>query len=101
MSKSIESIIKQFSLMIKEEFSPHSRVILFGSYAKGKQKKWSDIDVAVVLPKGNKIGEIEKRMRIMSLDIDDRINPFTFTARDMEENSPLTWEIKQHGIEVV
>lgn len=100
MSQSIKSIVKQFSLMVKKEFFPQSEVILFGSYAKGKQKRWSDIDVAVILPKIDKIGESEKHLRIRSLEIDERISPLIFTTQDMKKNSPLTWEIKQYGVKV-
>ena len=100
MNQSIKSIVEQFSLMVKEEFFPQSKVILFGSYAKGKQKKWSDIDVAVILPKINKILEAEKHLRIRSLEIDERISPLIFTTKNMRENSPLVWEIKQHGVEI-
>lgn len=100
MSKKIKSVLKEFSNLVKNEFSAKSRVILFGSYAKGRQKAWSDLDVAVILPKVKKAFETEKYLRIKSLAIDERINPFVFTKRDLEENSPLVWEIKQYGVEI-
>lgn len=100
MSNKIQSVLKEFSSLVKKEFSAKSRVILFGSYAKGRQKAWSDLDVAVILPKVKKVFETEKYLRIRSLAIDERINPFVFTKMDLEENSPLVWEIKQYGVEI-
>jgi predicted nucleotidyltransferase len=29
---------------------PDAQVILFGSYARGEQRKWSDLDICIVMP---------------------------------------------------
>jgi predicted nucleotidyltransferase len=39
---------------------PVERVILFGSYAKGNPKKYSDIDIAVISPKFSRMNELER-----------------------------------------
>lgn len=43
---SFEDIIDKF-LSICKEYKGITKVILFGSYAKGKASKYSDIDVAI------------------------------------------------------
>lgn len=53
--KAIE-LVKSFLNHITKKHSIHS-VYLFGSYAKGTQKDYSDIDVALIL---NKISRYEK-----------------------------------------
>ena len=51
MSENILNKLKKFRYIIRNSISAKSQIILFGSFAKGKNKKWSDIDVAIVLPK--------------------------------------------------
>lgn len=97
MTEEIIERVKKFSKLVQDTFSPRSKVILFGSYAKGKNTKWSDIDVAVILPRVGDRLELEIDLRIKSLQIDDRINPFVFSFKELEENSPLMWEIKKYG----
>lgn len=57
---SIGSVLpKEFALELvrryKEVIAPHfdsaMKVMMFGSYAKGHPHEWSDIDVAVIVPK--------------------------------------------------
>ena len=39
--------IEKFITLLKDKISIE-RIILFGSYIRGEQKKWSDIDLAVI-----------------------------------------------------
>lgn len=84
-------------MIVKKNYSPDAKIILFGSYAKGKEKKWSDIDVAVILPKVKNSLDEEIKLRSLSYEVDERINPFVFSETDFRENSPLIWEIKKYG----
>ena len=43
----INEIIKGFVLMLRQEI-PIKKIILFGSYAHGQPKEYSDIDIAVI-----------------------------------------------------
>lgn len=97
MTQTIFKKLKKFIHLVQNTLSPKSKVILFGSYAKGKQKKWSDIDVAVVLPEVEDRLKLEVDLRLKSLIIDERINPFVFSRKEFQENSPLIWEIKKYG----
>ncbi len=36
--------------MISPRFNGQAKVVMFGSYSKGNPNKWSDIDVAVIVP---------------------------------------------------
>lgn len=58
--------IERFTDRLVEAYRPH-RVVLFGSYARGRARPDSDVDILVVMPfKGNgvrKAAEIVKRLR--------------------------------------
>lgn len=74
---------------------------LFGSYAKGSENKWSDIDVAVVSSDFSD-DRFEEGVRLMKLSshIDSRIEPVPFRPDSFSDDDPLAWEIKRHGIKV-
>jgi len=97
MNQSLISKLKKFSTLVQNTLSPKSEVILFGSYAKGKNKKWSDIDVAIIVPKVKNRLKSEVKLRVKAIKIDERINPFVFSFDELKENSPLIWEIKKYG----
>ena len=54
------SAIRRYARQVAEKFQP-DKVILFGSYAKGEQRKDSDVDLLVVMPAWN---ELSKAARI-------------------------------------
>lgn len=97
MTSNLSLKLKKFTQLVKVELSPKSNIILFGSFAKDENKKWSDIDIAIILPHVEDRLKMEIDLRLKSLQIDERINPFIFTYRELEGNSPLIWEIKKYG----
>ncbi|MBA3018135.1 MAG: nucleotidyltransferase domain-containing protein [Proteobacteria bacterium] len=66
----LEKILAQFITETKKRI-PVQKIILFGSYAKGTPKKWSDIDIAVISPKFADMDDLE-RIRLL-LDCAHRI----------------------------
>ena len=46
-------LVRRYKEAIASHFSPEMKVMMFGSYAKGHPNEWSDIDVAVIVPKVN------------------------------------------------
>lgn len=97
MTRHVAAKLKKFNDLVKNTLSPKSKIILFGSYAKGKNKEWSDIDVAIIVPKVKNRLKSEIDLRVKSLQIDETINPFIFSEDEFRENSPLIWEIKKYG----
>ncbi len=79
------------------------KVILYGSYAEGRNTKYSDIDVAIV---SNDFGKdrVEEKMSLFGLGsrIDPRLEPIPLTPRALQEDTwvPLIYEIKTKGIEL-
>lgn len=67
-----------------------------------KQRRWSDIDVAVISPDFS-TDRFEKRVQLMRITsrIDDRIEPVPFRPETFSKSDPLAFEIMKHGIRVV
>ncbi|MBI2459092.1 MAG: nucleotidyltransferase domain-containing protein [Parcubacteria group bacterium] len=104
MSKAeAKKIVKKYAKKLKAEKYPFSAIYLFGSFAKGTPRKWSDIDVAVVSKELNKRSAgAELKLWKFREGIDDRIEPHGFSPEDFKDYwNPMAHEIKKTGIRVV
>jgi len=79
------------------------KVILFGSFAKGTQHEWSDIDVALVADDFTGVGILDtprfSRINLQTPYI--RIEPITYSTDYFLESDPFIEEIKNTGIEII
>lgn len=77
------------------------RVVLFGSYAKGKQVKDSDIDIAVFSKDINDLNRREYMSLFLKHILKYRldIQPVAFSLKDYDSDSEdfITMEIKKKG----
>jgi predicted nucleotidyltransferase len=75
---------------------------LYGSFAKGTSRKWSDIDIAIVSSDFSD-DLFEERLLLMRLasTIDDRIEPRPFKKELFNRNDPLVDEIQKNGIRLI
>jgi uncharacterized protein len=72
---SVVNIAKNYADIVREHFQV-SRVILFGSYARGTQRKDSDIDIAVILKEiPSDLLQAETELFILRRNVDIRIEP--------------------------
>ncbi len=99
--KKVLNSIAEYIDVLKKDRLPIENVYLFGSFAKGKQHRWSDIDLCIISKKFNDPWKAtqylwSKRVRDNGLTIE----PVGFSKKDFLMNSPLTSEIKKTGIEV-
>lgn len=78
----IKNKILKYYELIKKEF-PVEKIFIFGSYARGTEKEFSDIDVGVVLNLASK-NEIKISAKLWSLarKIDASIEPFCIFKND-------------------
>jgi len=102
---SLEKIIDHVQAyldVLEKERLPIERVFLFGSHAKKKARRWSDIDVCIISPKFrdrcHAIDYLWKRRR--DEDVEHGIEPVGFHPKDFIDEDPLAWEIKTTGIEI-
>ena len=97
-----KKIVKRYAEKLKQENYPFSAIYLFGSYAKGKAHKWSDIDIAVISDKLKKNkDENENLLWHIRRQVDSMIEPHGFTKKDFEDEcNPMAYEIKKTGIRI-
>ena len=91
----IENYIK---VLIKNKINPE-KIILFGSFAKGKNHQYSDIDLAVISDQFGK-DEIEELMELarLTIDVSDRIEAIPLTNDNLKlKYHSLIGEIKKYG----
>lgn len=84
---------------MRQDNLPIQRVFLFGSWAQGRAKPDSDIDLCVVSKNFNKIDPWQY-LWSKRIELDDYvIQPIGFTAKNFKDKDPLVYEIKKTGIE--
>jgi predicted nucleotidyltransferase len=104
MDKRNDSLSKIINYFL-EEIQKHYRIdnaYLYGSFAKGTNNKWSDIDIAIISPDFSE-DLFEDRLFLMKLavNIDDRIEPAPFNNKLFNRNNPLVDEIQINDIRLI
>ena len=84
--KEIQGVLDRIVERITERFRPE-KIILFGSYATGRPRPDSDVDLLVVMPARN---EVEQAIRI--LNVIDRSFPLDLLVRTPQN---LKWRIAE------
>lgn len=92
--------ILNYLSLLKKEGIEIEKAILFGSYAKGKAKPYSDIDVCLLSKQfGKNIFKEEVKVAQIAHRIDILFEPHVFHPNDLKEKyNPLAVEIKKHGV---
>jgi predicted nucleotidyltransferase len=97
----INNIVSKFISLVSDEF-PLKTAYLFGSYAKGNAKEYSDVDLAIVSDnfEGSRFFDKKKLNKyILKTSIDLEIHPFK--TEDFTEDNPFVKEILQTGLKLV
>lgn len=97
----INKIVGKFISLISDEF-PIKSVYLFGSYASGNAKEYSDVDLAVVSDKfeGSRFFDKKKLNKyILQTSSDLEVHPFRTV--DFTEDNPFVKEIMQTGLKIM
>ncbi len=98
-----KKIAEDFVKYIRDECSINiNQAYLFGSYAKNKQHKDSDIDVCIISDDFEKVDGIsflaDKRR---DEDVMNGIEPIGIATGDFVKFNPIASEVKKYGISVV
>ncbi len=79
------------------------KVILYGSYSRNEQHKWSDIDVAFVADEFQNIGfeDVKLFSQLLIKRPNTDIQPRTYNTKDFTpDKDPFVEEILRTGIEI-
>jgi predicted nucleotidyltransferase len=101
--KQIRDLVKKVSREAKKDGMPISRAFVFGSYARNKVTKHSDLDLCFVSAKFKDTirAEAYLRAKIYHLlpDSDVPMDIVAYQPKDFTDHVPLALEIKRHGKE--
>jgi predicted nucleotidyltransferase len=98
--QAVIKMVKQYAEDIKKQGVKLHTVILFGSYAQGRQREWSDIDVALVADEFTGVG-FEDIKHFLDVTIQKPylyIEPHMFNTIEFEKGNPFIDEIQKTGI---
>ena len=98
----IKSIINNYILSLAKNNIHIKDAYLFGSYAKGENNEWSDIDIAIVSDsfEGTRIKDKDK-IRKITLSVSSSLEVIPFSPNDFSLDNPLAKEIIETGIRLV
>ncbi|MGQ9620802.1 MAG: nucleotidyltransferase domain-containing protein [Bacteroidales bacterium] len=91
--------VKQYIMIIPKDLGV-KKAYLFGSFAKGKEREESDIDIALVLENMPDFFYAQKQLMKLRRKIDLRIEPHPIKEQDFNALNPFAYEIEQTGIEI-
>ena len=103
VEEKIKKIIHQFINVLTNKGIRIDQVILYGSYASGNMKTYSDIDLAIISPDfGNDKYEESKLLLQTAWRVDPRLQPVPISSESFKKNTwiPLIHQIKASGIEI-
>jgi predicted nucleotidyltransferase len=102
MDKKIAESITNFISLIKKDHKGVEKAILFGSYAKNREKQESDIDIAIIFRdlNDNEKFDLQVQLILLASQIDSRIEPHPISKKDFYSNNPFVIEIQKTGIEI-
>ncbi|MCJ7458966.1 MAG: nucleotidyltransferase domain-containing protein [candidate division Zixibacteria bacterium] len=104
--KEIKPLLPQIRKLLERVYGNRLvDVFLYGSFAKGRANKESDIDIAVILKgKVNKGKEIDKICEVLydlELDTGELISVYPLSENELENSIwPLYQHIKKEGIKI-
>ena len=92
-------LVREYKRVISPRFNGQMKVMMFGSYSKGNPSPWSDIDVAIVVPK---VPDDEWLDTSIALGLDSNKVSLLIEPVLMSEDhwSPLYDDVMQTGIAV-
>lgn len=101
-TQKVDQIVRDYITDVSQYFKVN-KVILFGSYAKGTNDKYSDLDIAIFSDSFKNKKNIEIMMFLMKIARkykDICIEPVAFDAEDLVDDNPFIKEILSTGREI-
>ncbi len=89
--------LKIYKELLSQQMS-FDKMILFGSYAKGRQREDSDVDVAIIVELQGDYFSTRPLLWRIRREVDDRIEPIIFETK--HDDSGFLKEVMQNGIQI-
>jgi uncharacterized protein len=99
VDQEILNTVKHYVMLIPEEVGV-KKAYLFGSFASGKEREESDIDIAVIVENMTDFFSTQRLLMRLRRNIDLRIEPHPIMEQDFNSSNPFAWEIEKTGIKV-
>ena len=98
----IIEIINRFLQKLEKSDIHIKEAILFGSYAKGTNDEWSDIDLALVSDSfcGIRFYDWDK-LKEAKLSVSYDLSPLPYRPEDFTEDNLFVKEILKYGIRII
>jgi len=95
------NLLKNYVKLLKKSDINCEKVFLYGSFAKDKASKWSDIDVVVISDDfSNRNLNKEDELWNIRENIDLRISPLGYSKEDWDNEISIKGEVEKYGIEI-
>ena len=98
----VKNIIDRYIVALRKNNVPINQAVLFGSYAHGNYKEWSDIDIALVsdIFEGKRF-EDRGKIRKINLSVSSDLEVLPYRPDDFTPDDPLVKEIMETGVRIV
>ena len=98
----IKRVIESYVNLLNYNGIPVQSLFLYGSYAKGEQSEYSDIDIALIseIFEGKRIPDRSK-IRKLTLSVSSDLEVMPFNPKDFNMGNPFAREIMESGIKIV
>ena len=98
MDRNIDFMITEYAKQVKEAYNP-KEIYLFGSYARGEETKYSDIDIAVVIDPIdiNEYMDLAGKLWSIAARFDGEIEPKLIIDDGEEDKFSFLYEVKKTG----
>ncbi len=105
MDKKINSIVKRYREFLEKSGIRVKKIILYGSYASGKPKEWSDIDLVVISNDFEKMDLWERLVVLgrVTTKVMEPLEVLGYTEEEYISEGQGTFigdEVKSSGVEV-
>ncbi len=98
----VKKIRDRYIAALRENKVPINQAILFGSYAHGNYREWSDIDIALVsdIFEGKRFDDRGK-IRKINLSVSSDLEILPYRPEDFTSDVPFVKKIMETGVKIV
>ncbi len=97
----VKNILKAYAKVLKKHNISLEKMYLYGSFAKGNNTLWSDIDIVVISKDFANNVEKEDILWATRENIDLRISPLSYTPEEWEEEISIKDQVDRYGIRII